>query len=100
MGKSGSGKSSMKSIIFNNYVAKETRRLGATSRFVHQRPFELTVSRRRSSACQVPRKSYFESMGLRRVWTKSRARLIEDKIRLWRTFYRINEAMYSQESHC
>ena len=31
MGKSGSGKSSMKSIIFNNYVAKETRRLGATS---------------------------------------------------------------------
>ena len=32
MGKSGSGKSSMKSIIFNNYVAKETRRLGATSK--------------------------------------------------------------------
>ncbi|KAG0646412.1 Ras-related GTP-binding A [Hyphodiscus hymeniophilus] len=30
MGKSGSGKSSMRSIIFSNYVAKETRRLGAT----------------------------------------------------------------------
>lgn len=31
MGKSGSGKSSMRSIIFNNYIAKDTRRLGATS---------------------------------------------------------------------
>ncbi|KAI9732009.1 MAG: GTP-binding protein gtr1 [Cirrosporium novae-zelandiae] len=30
MGKSGSGKSSMRSIIFANYVAKDTRRLGAT----------------------------------------------------------------------
>jgi predicted GTPase len=30
MGKSGSGKSSMRSIIFSNYVAKDTRRLGAT----------------------------------------------------------------------
>ena len=30
MGKSGSGKSSMRSIIFNNFVAKDTRRLGAT----------------------------------------------------------------------
>ncbi|KAG5513729.1 hypothetical protein PMAC_000767 [Pneumocystis sp. 'macacae'] len=30
MGKSGSGKSSMRSIIFNNYIAKDTRRLGAT----------------------------------------------------------------------
>jgi Ras-related GTP-binding protein A/B len=27
MGKSGSGKSSMRSIIFSNYVAKDTRRL-------------------------------------------------------------------------
>jgi ABC-type multidrug transport system fused ATPase/permease subunit len=30
MGKSGAGKSSMRSIIFSNYVAKDTRRLGAT----------------------------------------------------------------------
>ncbi|OAL38139.1 hypothetical protein AYO20_02591 [Fonsecaea nubica] len=30
MGKSGSGKSSMRSIIFSNYVAKDVRRLGAT----------------------------------------------------------------------
>ncbi|KLU85011.1 GTP-binding protein GTR1 [Magnaporthiopsis poae ATCC 64411] len=30
MGKSGSGKSSMRSIIFSNYLAKDTRRLGAT----------------------------------------------------------------------
>ncbi|KAJ3280527.1 hypothetical protein HK104_000608 [Borealophlyctis nickersoniae] len=30
MGKSGSGKTSMRSIIFANYVAKDTRRLGAT----------------------------------------------------------------------
>lgn len=31
MGKSGSGKTSMRSIIFANYIAKDTRRLGATS---------------------------------------------------------------------
>ncbi|KAF7845960.1 hypothetical protein BT93_L5802 [Corymbia citriodora subsp. variegata] len=30
MGKSGSGKSSMRAIIFSNYVAKDVRRLGAT----------------------------------------------------------------------
>ncbi|KAI9791604.1 MAG: GTP-binding protein gtr1 [Peltula sp. TS41687] len=30
MGKSGSGKSSMRSIVFSNFVAKDTRRLGAT----------------------------------------------------------------------
>ena len=30
MGKSGSGKSSMRSIIFSNYIAKDVRRLGAT----------------------------------------------------------------------
>jgi Ras-related GTP-binding protein A/B len=31
MGKSHSGKTSMRSIIFANYVARDTRRLGATS---------------------------------------------------------------------
>lgn len=33
MGKSGSGKTSMRSIIFANYIARDTRRLGATSKF-------------------------------------------------------------------
>ncbi|KAF4521489.1 hypothetical protein B566_EDAN001787 [Ephemera danica] len=31
MGKSGSGKTSMRSIIFANYIARDTRRLGATN---------------------------------------------------------------------
>jgi len=31
MGKSGSGKTSMRSIIFANYIARDTTRLGATS---------------------------------------------------------------------
>lgn len=30
MGKSGSGKSSMRSIIFSNYIARDTRRLYVT----------------------------------------------------------------------
>lgn len=30
MGKSGAGKSSMRAIIFSNFVAKDVRRLGAT----------------------------------------------------------------------
>lgn len=34
MGKSGSGKTSMRSIIFANYIARDTRRLGATSKFL------------------------------------------------------------------
>ena len=33
MGSSGSGKTSMRSIIFANYIARDTRRLGATSKF-------------------------------------------------------------------
>ena len=35
MGKSGSGKTSMRSIIFANYIARDTRRLGATSTCCH-----------------------------------------------------------------
>ncbi|KAL1915369.1 uncharacterized protein VTP21DRAFT_6827 [Calcarisporiella thermophila] len=35
MGKSGSGKTSMRSIIFSNYVAKDTRRLGPTMDIEH-----------------------------------------------------------------
>lgn len=34
MGKSGSGKTSMRSIIFANYIARDTRRLGATSMYI------------------------------------------------------------------
>jgi Ras-related GTP-binding protein A/B len=30
MGKSGAGKSSMRAVVFSNYVAKDVRRLGAT----------------------------------------------------------------------
>lgn len=35
MGKSGSGKTSMRSIIFNHYIARDTRRLGATSNYLY-----------------------------------------------------------------
>ena len=35
MGKSGSGKTSMRSIIFANYIARDTRRLGETSKMFH-----------------------------------------------------------------
>lgn len=35
MGKSGAGKSSMRSIVFSNYVAKDVRRLGATMNVEH-----------------------------------------------------------------
>ena len=34
MGKSGSGKTSMRSIIIANYIARDTRRLGATSKLI------------------------------------------------------------------
>ncbi|MCJ1250693.1 GTP-binding protein gtr1 [Trapelia coarctata] len=37
MGKSGSGKSSMRNIIFSNFVAKDVRRLGATIDVEHSR---------------------------------------------------------------
>lgn len=43
MGKSGSGKTSMRSIIFANYIARDTRRLGATSKtsWILAEPFNL-----------------------------------------------------------
>jgi hypothetical protein len=40
MGKSGSGKTSMRSIIFANYIARDTRRLGATSIFFNLNLFD------------------------------------------------------------
>ncbi len=39
MGKSGSGKTSMRSIIFANYIARDTRRLGATSKQCYHHTF-------------------------------------------------------------
>lgn len=44
MGKSGSGKTSMRSIIFANYIARDTRRLGATSKFIIGTRLGLLVS--------------------------------------------------------
>ena len=53
MGKSGSGKTSMRSIIFANYIARDTRRLGATSEWEGQEEGEtvalhlvISISRR------------------------------------------------------
>lgn len=43
MGKSGSGKTSMRSIIFANYIARDTRRLGATSKFYIKTKFHFSV---------------------------------------------------------
>jgi predicted GTPase len=45
MGKSSSGKTSMRSIIFANYIARDTRRLGATSMCLDSQRMsvELTV---------------------------------------------------------
>ncbi len=37
MGKSGAGKSSMRSIIFSNYAPRDVRRLGATIDVEHSR---------------------------------------------------------------
>ena len=43
MGKSGSGKTSMRSIIFANYIARDTRRLGATSKPCARHSLPLTL---------------------------------------------------------
>lgn len=57
MGKSGSGKTSMRSIIFANYIARDTRRLGATSKFCdihsHIVVFVLIVKTNRCPYVQV-----------------------------------------------
>jgi hypothetical protein len=83
MGKSGSGKTSMRSIIFANYIARDTRRLGYTSMFyrvfaqyvagvlrVFSRrvatPF-IICSRCGAFARPLPWKLSSESLGLRRV---------------------------------
>lgn len=52
MGKSGSGKTSMRSIIFANYIARDTRRLGATSKKSQQfSNFLATILTIRLSVC-------------------------------------------------
>ncbi|RUP44049.1 Gtr1/RagA G protein conserved region-domain-containing protein [Jimgerdemannia flammicorona] len=53
MGKSSSGKTSMRSIIFSNYIARDTRRLGATSTL--SVPFSLLVAKSRAHfhICQI-----------------------------------------------
>uniref|UniRef100_A0A8C6LGV0 Ras-related GTP-binding protein n=1 Tax=Nothobranchius furzeri TaxID=105023 RepID=A0A8C6LGV0_NOTFU len=38
MGKSGSGKTSMRSVIFASYIAQDTRRLGATIDNIFRNP--------------------------------------------------------------
>ncbi|EJW71765.1 hypothetical protein WUBG_17326 [Wuchereria bancrofti] len=45
MGKSGSGKTSMRSIIFANYIARDTNRLGPTMEVehAHVRPPNVAV---------------------------------------------------------
>ena len=44
MGKSSSGKTSMRSIIFANYIPRDTRRLGATRESAHRALFSHVVS--------------------------------------------------------
>jgi alpha-D-ribose 1-methylphosphonate 5-triphosphate synthase subunit PhnL len=44
MGKSGSGKTSMRSIIFANYIARDTTRLAATSTGAFHRIFFTALS--------------------------------------------------------
>ena len=92
MGKSGSGKTSMRSIIFANYIPRDTRRLGATSIVCFHSIFDtcymlillnlrtssvydicwllkyfVILSWRRTILCEVPWQSCAESLGLRRV---------------------------------
>jgi hypothetical protein len=50
MGKSSSGKTSMRSIIFANYIPRDTRRLGATRESAHRALFShgLTINTERT----------------------------------------------------
>ncbi|CAG2172625.1 unnamed protein product [Oppiella nova] len=58
MGKSGSGKTSMRSIIFANYIARDTRRLGATIDVEHSHVRFLGKSRSSSSVAALIRRSF------------------------------------------
>lgn len=57
MGKSGGGKTSMRSIIFANYSAKDTRRLGATSRILNLKR-KITVNQILFSGCRTIVRSF------------------------------------------
>lgn len=63
MGKSGSGKTSMRSIIFANYIARDTRRLGATSK---EFPAEFPDPRALTPSLEGRGRSLQRSPG--RVW--------------------------------
>jgi hypothetical protein len=58
MGKSGSGKTSMRSIIFANYIARDTRRLGATSKFCDIQSWILFLVLTRTNRCPCVQVSY------------------------------------------
>lgn len=58
MGKSGGGKTSMRSIIFANYSAKDTRRLGATSTLIGRLSFFFEVDSCVSSGCRTVVRSF------------------------------------------
>src|SRR5689334_23113363 len=71
MGKSGSGKTSMRSIIFANFIARDTRRLGPTSKlppsFPSKKAHSLLSSGRRAQPRPLPRQPRPQPLGLRRV---------------------------------
>lgn len=73
MGKSGSGKTSMRSIIFANYIARDTRRLGATSKLQRMSEDDIFIKSTFHCSwcgafpCSLPRQSGTESLGLWRV---------------------------------
>ena len=53
MGKSGSGKTSMRSIIFANYIARDTQRLGATIDVEHSHVKYVAASVRHGMRCAL-----------------------------------------------
>lgn len=63
MGKSGSGKTSMRSIIFANYMARDTRRLGATIEIEHShvRFLNLVLNLWDCGGQQAFMENYFQS---------------------------------------
>ena len=64
MGKSSSGKTSMRSIIFANYIPRDTRRLGATRESAHHTLFSHVVS------------STLDALVYGQLWIKQRAHTI------------------------
>ena len=72
MGKSGAGKTSMRSIIFANYMARDTMRLAPTREELRSRLFNVvnidtTCSGRGTHQREILGKFGAESVGLRRA---------------------------------